>query len=196
MPVGAIRPPYIDRAIADGHAEIVGDGRSQRICYVAVGHMERYADPEEQVRAELWAELIYKYEYSPERLQFEVNVPRRTPNDFADLVIYKDDHQKSPFIVFECKRPENIRRRIQPVHHATGYQPSQVRVEAGDEESRLKRRVGGAVSCASTRSTGCASASSTPTHQSPLHARVTPHHWSRRRVVQTPTTTPTREPQR
>ena len=47
-----------------------------------------------------------RYEYSPERLRFEVNVPRRTPNDFVDLVIYKDDEQKSPFMVFECKRPD------------------------------------------------------------------------------------------
>ncbi len=95
---------YLDRAIADGYAENTGEGRNERIRYIPAGHSERWADPEEKVRAELWAELIYKYEYPPERIRFEVNVPRRTPNDYADLVVYRDDELKSPYFVFECKR--------------------------------------------------------------------------------------------
>lgn len=97
---------YIERAIADGHAEITGEGRIERILYRAAEHSERWADPEEKGRAEFWAELIYKYEYQPERLRFEVSVPRRTPNDYADLVIYNDDGLKSPYFVFECKRSD------------------------------------------------------------------------------------------
>ncbi len=97
---------YLNRAFDEGHAEITGEGRTQRIRYIAADHSERWSDPEEKVRAELWAELIYKYDYPPQRIRFEVNVPRRTPNDFADLVIYKDDDMKSPYMVFECKRPE------------------------------------------------------------------------------------------
>ena len=96
----------LDRAIEEGHAEITGEGRNQRIRYIAAGRSERWSDPEEKVRAELWADLIYRYGYPPERIGFEVNVPRRTPNDFADLVIYADDERKSPFMVFECKRPD------------------------------------------------------------------------------------------
>lgn len=51
------------------------------------------------------AELIYKYEYRPERIRFELKVPRRTPNDLADIVIYgdKDEELKAPYFVFECK---------------------------------------------------------------------------------------------
>ncbi len=35
-------------------------------------------------------------------------MPRRTPNDLADIVIYgdKDDELKSPWFVFECKRAD------------------------------------------------------------------------------------------
>src|SRR5260221_14744866 len=95
---------YIERALADGHAEITGEGKSERILYKAANHSERWADPEEKVRSEFWAELIYKYEYRPERIRFEVSVPRRTPNHYADLVIYNDDEVKSPYFVFECKR--------------------------------------------------------------------------------------------
>jgi type I restriction enzyme M protein len=97
---------YIERAIAHRHAEIIGEGKSERILYKAADHSERWADPEEKVRAEFWAELIYKYEYSPERIRFEVPVPRRTPNDYADLVIYSDEALRAPYFVFECKRPD------------------------------------------------------------------------------------------
>ncbi len=97
---------YLERARADGLAELSGEGRTERIRYVAVDHSERWSDPEEKVRAEFWAELIYKYDYPPERIGFEVNVPRRTPNDYADLVIYRDDELKSPWFVFECKRAD------------------------------------------------------------------------------------------
>ena len=57
---------FLARALADGHAEIAGEGRNERIRYLAAGHSERWAEPEEKVRAELWAELIYEYEYAPE----------------------------------------------------------------------------------------------------------------------------------
>lgn len=101
-------PPYLKQAIADGHAEFTGEGKRERIRYVAAGHSERWSDPEEKIRAEFWAELIYKYEYRPERIGFEVEVPRRTPSDRADLVIYgeKDDEHKAPYFVIECKRAD------------------------------------------------------------------------------------------
>ncbi len=96
---------YLEQAREKGYATIYGDTK-QRITYVAANHSERFSDPEEQVRAEFWAELICKYEYHPERIRFEVKVPRRTPNDLADLVIYWDDELKDPYFVFECKRAD------------------------------------------------------------------------------------------
>lgn len=99
---------YLERAIEDGYAKISGEGKTQRIHYNAASHSERWSDPEEKVRAEFWAELIYKYQYRPERMRFEVKVPRRTPHDLADIVIYgdKDEELKSPWFVFECKRAD------------------------------------------------------------------------------------------
>ena len=99
---------FLERAITDGHARFSGEGKNERIIYVNANHSERWADPEEKIRAEFWAELIYKYEYRPERMRFEVRVPRRTPNDLADIVIYgdKDDELKSPYCVIECKRAD------------------------------------------------------------------------------------------
>jgi type I restriction enzyme M protein len=103
-----IEKTFLERAIEDGHVEFTGEGKTERIQYIAANHSERWADAEEKVRAEFWAELIYKYQYKPERIAFEINVPRRKPNDFADIVIYPSDDTelKSPWFVFECKRAE------------------------------------------------------------------------------------------
>ena len=102
------QPPFLKHAINDSLVRFTGEGKTERIHYVAADHSERWADPEEKVRAEFWAELIYKYEYRPERIRFEVKVPRRTPGDLADLVIYgdKDEELKAPWFVFECKRAD------------------------------------------------------------------------------------------
>ena len=70
---------YLNRALADGYAEITGEGRSERIHYIVVKHSERWSDPEEKVRAEFWSELIYKYEYQPERIRFEVKRSSTNP---------------------------------------------------------------------------------------------------------------------
>ena len=99
------RRDYLTRALDDGHAALSGAGRSERIRYRAADHSERWGDPEEKVRAELWAELIYQYGYPPARIAFEVTLPDRTPTRYADLVIYADDGRKDPYFVFECKSP-------------------------------------------------------------------------------------------
>ena len=116
---------YIERALQDGLAELSGEGRTERIHYVAADHSERWSDPEEKVRAELWAELIYKYEYPPERIRFEVQVPGRTPNIYADLIIYRDDELMSPWFVFECKRADVSDAAFnQSIEQACGYRAS------------------------------------------------------------------------
>jgi type I restriction enzyme M protein len=97
---------YLQRAILDGHAELVEEGKSQRILYIATGHREIFSDPEEQVRAAYWAELIYRYGYEPDRIGIEVRVPDRTPHDAADLVVFRDDDRRRPYAVIECKRDE------------------------------------------------------------------------------------------
>ena len=54
----------LQRAIKDGYINIIGNEGKRKIIYVASNnHTENYEDPEEMVRAEFYAELIYKYEY-------------------------------------------------------------------------------------------------------------------------------------
>ena len=105
---------FLQRATEDGLVKFSGEGKNERIHYLAAKHAERWADPEEKVRAEFWAELVYKYEYKPERIAFEVRVPRRTPNDLADLVIYPaaDDELKSPLVRFRVQTCGRERCRV------------------------------------------------------------------------------------
>lgn len=101
----SIDKDFLKQAIADEHLKLQGEGRTQRIIYVADnGHSEKWSDPEEKIRASFYAELIYRYDYPPSRIGVEMTVPRRTPSDRADLVVYNDDERKDPFIVIECKR--------------------------------------------------------------------------------------------
>src|ERR1017187_4874226 len=88
----------LERAFADGHLKLTGEGKTERINYVAADHSERWSDPEEKVRAEFYAELIYRYEYAPGRIGVEITVPDRTPKDSADLVIFRDDTRKDPYL--------------------------------------------------------------------------------------------------
>lgn len=96
---------YLNRAIKDGYTFVAGEGKKQRITYTTSdNHIENYDDPEEKVRAEFWAELIYKYEYPVNRIKIEVSVPDRIPTDRADIVVFEDDECKRPYIVVECKK--------------------------------------------------------------------------------------------
>ena len=96
---------YLERAIKDGYAHITGTEGKRQITYVASdSHKERYDDPEERIRAEVWAELIYHYEYPANRIKIEITIPDRLPTDRADIVVFRDDACKRPYAVVECKK--------------------------------------------------------------------------------------------
>ena len=67
-------------------------------------HSERYTDPEEKIRAAYFVELVRNYQYSEKYIEVEVTVPRRTPEDRADIVVFEDIERKKPFMVVECKQ--------------------------------------------------------------------------------------------
>lgn len=94
---------HVERAFEDDHLRLEKSGKTERLVYVAANRSERWSDPEEKVRAAFYAELIYRYGYSPNRIGVEITVPDRSPNDYADLVVFKDDQRKRPFAVIECK---------------------------------------------------------------------------------------------
>ena len=62
-----------------------------------------WTDPEEWVRAYTIAWLVILKDYPTNRIRTEVTVPRRTPSDLADIVVYSDDECKTPYLVVENK---------------------------------------------------------------------------------------------
>ena len=87
-----------------GYIELLNEGTT--IHYIAPDKKHRFTNPEEQVRARFYVELIEHFQYSQNRIDLEVTVPRRTPSDRADIVVFRDDEKKDPFIVIECKKAE------------------------------------------------------------------------------------------
>lgn len=63
-----------------------------------------FKNPEEKVRASYFVELVIDYQYPKEKIDIEVKVERRIPDDRADIVIYEDEELKSPFLVVETKK--------------------------------------------------------------------------------------------
>lgn len=63
-----------------------------------------FKNPEEKVRASYFSELVLIYQYPVKRINLEVTVPRRTPEDRADVIVYEDEECQSPFLVVECKK--------------------------------------------------------------------------------------------
>ena len=134
------RRTYLENALDDGHAEFLGEGRGERIHYIAADQSERWADPEEKIRAELWAELVYKYDYRPEHIGVEVTIPGRTPNNYADVVVYEDDEHKQPYFVIECKRPDLSDAAFdQAIEQACGYRASLGATFCGVVAGRTRR---------------------------------------------------------
>ncbi len=85
-----------------GYIQILDQGTT--IHYIVPDKRYRFKAPEEQVRASYYVELIERYQYPETRINLEVTVPRRTPSDFADIVVFDDDEQQIPYIVVECKK--------------------------------------------------------------------------------------------
>lgn len=88
-----------------------------------LGHerTERWTDPEERVRAYVVAYLVVQKGYPSDRIKLEVTVPRRTPSDRADVVVYRDDELDYPYLVVECKSAGQAPQdRLQGVEQAFG----------------------------------------------------------------------------
>ena len=80
--------PIIISALQRNLLEIHGE----RITYnVHQKKTYNWNDPEEWVRARTIAFLVLEKSYTPSSIKIEVSVPRRTPSDFADIVVYEDE---------------------------------------------------------------------------------------------------------
>ena len=111
--------------LARGHdlGIIAVDETADTVAYqLAKEKQYRWSDPEEKVRAEILLSLIFEYQYSPNRIDLEVTIPNRSPNNWADIVVFKDDRLSSPYITVETASPSAPQSdRSQKAEQVFGY---------------------------------------------------------------------------
>ncbi len=95
---------HINRGLQANLLSFKDDERKRITYHGASDKSYSFKDPEEKVRAAFFVELVLDYLYPASQIDFEITVPRRTPSDLADIVVYSDSEQKSPFLVIECKK--------------------------------------------------------------------------------------------
>ena len=93
----------IRRGIDKGIISLAPD-QSKITYHCSRDYTTSFKNPEERVRASYFTELILDYAYPAKRIDLEVTVPRRTPEDRADIVVYEDDDLKKPYLVVENKK--------------------------------------------------------------------------------------------
>ena len=105
---------------------------NETIHYIAPGKKYKFSDSqetdseetdsEEKVRARYYVELIERYQYPENRIDLEYTVPKRTPSDRADIVIFQDDAKTKPYIIIECKKEGISELEFeQAIEQAFGY---------------------------------------------------------------------------
>ena len=102
---------------------IVVDELMDKVTYrLGVERQYKWSDPEEQVRAEFILSLIFHYDYSPQRIVTELSIPGRTPTNWADIVVFRDDRRRDPYITIEVGAPTiSPAERSQKVEQLFGY---------------------------------------------------------------------------
>ncbi len=116
----ALADPFVAEAMRRGIMRLDGDG--EKVIYsLRTEQRYRWSDPEEWVRAATVAWLILDRDYPTNRIKLEVRVPRRTPNDFADIVVFRDDACLDPYLVVEAKAAgQSERARTQSIEQLFG----------------------------------------------------------------------------
>jgi len=82
----------------------ISDDNSKITYFCSREYTTSFRNPEETVRASYFVELVEDYNYPKENINIEHPVPRRTPEDRADIVVFEDDTLKKPYLVVECKK--------------------------------------------------------------------------------------------
>ncbi|EAJ7402550.1 N-6 DNA methylase [Campylobacter upsaliensis] len=93
----------IKKALEQGYLSFEGDSI---IYHTKNPSKQNYTNPEEKVRAEVFARLIIEKEYPLSHIAIEVRVTRGSnkSNTRADIVVYKNAKHQKTFIVIELKK--------------------------------------------------------------------------------------------
>ncbi len=74
------------------------------ITYIKQNISRNYNNPEEKIQAEVFCELVLKYNYPVEQVKQYVKVTVGSDVKEADIIVYNDKECKKPYIIVECKK--------------------------------------------------------------------------------------------
>ena len=98
----------------------IEDGRVKYNVHATISRT--WKNPEEWIRAHIVAWLVVERGYPANRIVVEASVPHRTPKERADVVVYRDDECKAPYLVVEAKASgQTLRDHEQAIEQAVGY---------------------------------------------------------------------------
>lgn len=92
----------LEKAIKDRY--LILNENKDEIIYLPHTKVRKFSNPEEQVQAETFVKAIYTYGYPAQRVKVSDIVKMGSASKEADIMIYKDDACKDPYIVVECKK--------------------------------------------------------------------------------------------
>lgn len=75
-----------------------------KITYRAQGQTFDFKNPKEKVRLEYYFDLIEKYKYPMNAIEFDVAISDDGQKQCVDIVVYTDANKKTAYIVVECKK--------------------------------------------------------------------------------------------
>lgn len=100
-----------------------------------------FQDSKEKARLEFYFDLLEKYKYSVARIEFDAALPLKCLERFADIVVFRDDQRKIPYIAVDCYKD-----RISDAAFETGVKNTIAKAEALGAEfavcaTRARRRM-------------------------------------------------------
>lgn len=109
-----------------GYISISRDG--SKVTYLSQGYVDNFTDPEEQVRAEFYIDLIEKYKYKPDKNIIElekyrkIGHPHKKTDIKMDIVVYDKDH--NPFMLFELKSRDDYEKYFESSIKTQLFEPA------------------------------------------------------------------------
>lgn len=92
------------------------------ITYINQNISRNYNNPEEKIQAEVFCELVLKYNYPVEQVKQYVKVTVGSDVKEADIIVYNDKECKKPHIIVECKKASISEQEFrQAVRQAYAY---------------------------------------------------------------------------
>lgn len=104
-----LREDFLQRAIQEEQIWI--DGTIIRYVNARGRIQQNYSDPEEQVRALVYSELLYKYEYKPSNIFIELRVELHE-SKYADIAIFQAGDGNKVFAILELKKENPPKKEI------------------------------------------------------------------------------------